>query len=169
MTSLYSDLCRLSKNTQNKKQGDHIFGKLNSLSFPWVFQDILNFFPEQLKREKFDECIFVSNYVTCFSFSLSFPGFFYKSSNFPKFSLRFWQFFKFSEFSRFVAEKNMKNSINSIINGLIMMKFCTGVAQYNTIPHEKKITKSALTSYCWNLSFKRLYLSNLWMKHGQNW
>ena len=57
----------------NLKQGDHIFEKLNSLSFPWVFQDILDFSPEQLKREKFDECIFVGNHVTYFSFPLSFP------------------------------------------------------------------------------------------------
>ena len=82
-------------------QGGHIFEKLNSSSFPWVFQDILNLFPEQLERKKFDECIFVSDHVTYVSFSLSFPGFFYRSSNFPEFSLRFWQFCKFPEFSRF--------------------------------------------------------------------
>ena len=69
-------------------QGDNIFEKLNSVSFRWVFQDILNFFPEQLKREKFNERIFVGDDVTYFSFSLSFSGFFYKSSSFPEFSLR---------------------------------------------------------------------------------
>ena len=31
----------------------------------------------------------------------------------------------------------MKNSINSIINGHIMVKFGNGVAQYNTILHAK--------------------------------
>ena len=45
-------------------QDDHIFEKLNSLSF----QDILNVFPEQLKREKLDECIFVGDHVTYFHF-----------------------------------------------------------------------------------------------------
>ena len=70
------------------RQGDHIFKKLNSLSFPWVFQDILNFFPKQLKRKKFDECIFVGNHVTYFPFSLSFPwdfDNFSNSQNFPGF------------------------------------------------------------------------------------
>ena len=74
-------------------QDDHVFEKLNSLSFPWIFQDILNFFPEQLKREKLDECIFVGDHVAYFSFCLSFPGFFHKSSNFPEFS---WDFHNFS-------------------------------------------------------------------------
>ena len=55
------------------------------MSFPGYF----DFFPKQLKREKFDECISVGNHVTSFSFSVSFSGFFYKSSNFPEFSLRF--------------------------------------------------------------------------------
>ena len=35
-------------------RGDHIYEKLNSLSFPGDFQDIFKFFPEQLKREIFD-------------------------------------------------------------------------------------------------------------------
>ena len=82
-------------------QGDHIFEKLNSLSSPWDFQDIFNFFPEQLKREKFNEVHFCRWSCHIFLFSLSFPGFLYKSSNFPEFSQRFWQFFKFPEFSRF--------------------------------------------------------------------
>ena len=38
----------------NMNQGDHIFEKLNSLSFPGDFQDIFKFFSGQLKREKFD-------------------------------------------------------------------------------------------------------------------
>ena len=35
-------------------RGDHIYEKLNSLSFPGDFQDIFKFFPEQLKREIFN-------------------------------------------------------------------------------------------------------------------
>ena len=65
-------------------QDDHIFEKLNSLSFPWVLQDILNFSPEQLKREKLDECIFVGDHVTYFSLSLSFPRFFPQKFKFPR-------------------------------------------------------------------------------------
>ena len=38
-----------------------------------------------------------------FHFPLVVQVFFYKNSNFPEFSLRFWQFFTFPEFSRFVA------------------------------------------------------------------
>ena len=37
----------------NMIQGDHIFEKQNSLSFPGDFQDIFKFFPGQVKREKF--------------------------------------------------------------------------------------------------------------------
>ena len=33
--------------------------------------------------------------------------------------------------------ENMKNSINSIVNGHIMVNFCTGMVRYNTIPHAK--------------------------------
>ena len=40
-------------------------------------------------REQFDGVHFVGDHVTYFSFSLSFPGFFSKSSDFPEFSLRF--------------------------------------------------------------------------------
>ena len=69
----------------NMNQGDHIFEKLNSLSFPGDFQDIFKFFPGQLKREKNSmECIFVGDHITCFSFSLSFPDFFLKKFKFPR-------------------------------------------------------------------------------------
>ena len=33
--------------------------------------------------------------------------------------------------------ENMKNTINSIINGRMMVTFCTGVAHDKTIPHAK--------------------------------
>ena len=82
-------------------QGGHIFEKQNSLSFPWDFQGIFKLFSEQLKRGKFDGMHFCWRSCHIVSFSLSFSGFFYKNSNFPEFSLRFWQFFKFPEFSRF--------------------------------------------------------------------
>ena len=77
--------------------------------------------------------------------------------------------------------KNMENSIKSIVNGHVMVKLCTRVAQYNFIPHAKK--SKTCTDVIDNdvillkferfrrkvLNFKRLYLSNLSMKHGQNW
>ena len=56
-------------------QGGHIFNRLNSLSFPWDFQGIFKFVPEQLKREKFLQYIFICDYATYLTFSQSFPGF----------------------------------------------------------------------------------------------
>ena len=78
-----------------QNQGNHIFEKLNSLSFPGYFK----LFPEQLKREKFDGVHFCWRSCHIFFVFLEFPGFFYKSSNFPE----ILTIFKFPEFSRFVA------------------------------------------------------------------
>ena len=47
------------------------------------FTESFKLFPEQLKREKFDECIFVGDRVTDFLFSPSFPGFFLQKFKFP--------------------------------------------------------------------------------------
>ena len=82
-------------------QGDHRFQKQNSLSFSWDFQGISKFLPEQLKRGKFDGMHFCWQSCHIVSFPLSFPGFFHKNSDFPEFSLKFWQFFRLPEFSRF--------------------------------------------------------------------
>ena len=38
---------------------------------------------------------------------------------------------------KYKKTKNRKNTINSLINGHIMLKFCTGVAHDKTIPHSK--------------------------------
>ena len=85
-------------------QVDNIFKKLNSLSFPWIFQDILNLFPEQLKREKFHEGIFVGDHGTYFSFSFSFPGLYTKvqiSLSYPWDSDNFSNFLSFPGFPCF--------------------------------------------------------------------
>ena len=74
--------CQISAVKCTWNQGGHIFEKLNSLSFPWDFQGILNFFPEQLKREKFNEIYFC--WRSC-------PIFF----TFPEFSRFFIQKLKF--------------------------------------------------------------------------
>ena len=63
-------------------QGGHIFKRLNSLSFPWDFQGIFKFFPEQLKREKFAAIHFYLR--LCYIFYV-----------FPEFSRFFLQKFKF--------------------------------------------------------------------------
>ena len=60
----------------NMNQGDHIFEKLNSLSFPGDFQHILSFSLGNSREKNSMECIFVGDHITCFSFSPSFPGFF---------------------------------------------------------------------------------------------
>ena len=70
------------------RQGGHMFQKLNSLSFPWDFQGIFKFFPEQLKRGNSMECIFVGYNVKYFHFPWVFQVFSAKL----KISLRFWQF-----------------------------------------------------------------------------
>ena len=70
-------------------QGDHIFEKLNSLSFLEISGIFLTFSLSNSREKNSMECLFVGDHVTCFLFSLSFPGFFLKSSNFPEFSLIF--------------------------------------------------------------------------------
>ena len=62
----------------NMNQGDHIFEKQNSLSFPGDFQDIFKFSLGNSRVKNFMECIFVGDHITCFSFSMSFQGFFSK-------------------------------------------------------------------------------------------
>ena len=57
----------------------YIFEKLNSLSFPWDFQGILNFSLSNSREENSTKCIFVGDHVPYSWFSLSFPGFFYKN------------------------------------------------------------------------------------------
>ena len=61
--------------------GDYIFEKLNS-EFSLDFQGIFKIFPEQLNRKKSTGIHFRCDYVRYFTFSLSFPGFSYKNSNF---------------------------------------------------------------------------------------
>ena len=64
-------------------QGDHIFEKLNSLSFPWDFQGIFKLFPEKHEREKFPGIHF--HWQLC-DISYVFPEFsrfFCKNNRFP--------------------------------------------------------------------------------------
>ena len=74
-------------------QDDHIFEKLNSLSFPWVFQGILNFSPEQLKTEKLDECLLLPIMSHIFHFPWVFQVFSTKVQIFLSFP---WDFHNFS-------------------------------------------------------------------------
>ena len=80
-------------------------GTLLSDQIPWVFYEISrsfsNFSLSNSGENNSLEYIFFADSATYSTFSLSFPGFFYKNSNFPEFSLSFWQFFKLPEFSRF--------------------------------------------------------------------
>ena len=66
------------------KQGDHIFEILNSLSFPRYFKLSLS-----NSREKNSMSAFLLAIMSHIFHFPSFPGFFYKSSNFPEFSLSF--------------------------------------------------------------------------------
>ena len=81
-----------------------------------------------------------------------------------------------------VQKIHKTNAINSVINGHIIVKFCTGVAYDKTIPHTKENSEICSDVIVNNvillkfkrfrqkaLNFKRLYLSSLWMKHGKNW
>ena len=63
----------------NMNQGDHIFEKQNSLSFPGDFQDIFKFSLGNSREKNFMECIFVGDHITCFSFSMSFPVCFFST------------------------------------------------------------------------------------------
>ena len=76
-------------------QGGHIFEKLNSLSFPRDFQGILNFFPEQLKRGKFNEMFFCWRSCPIFFFFPEFSRFFLQKLKFP------WDFNNFKNFLSF--------------------------------------------------------------------
>ena len=75
--------------SQNQWQGGHIFEKLNSLSFPEISRAFSTFSLRNSREKTSLEYFVIGKYVIYFTFSLSFPGFFYKSSNFPEFSLRF--------------------------------------------------------------------------------
>ena len=66
--------------------GWHIFERLNSLSFPWDFQGIFNFFSEHAREKNLLWYIFICDYAIYLTFSLSFPGFSWKiqiSLSFP--------------------------------------------------------------------------------------
>ena len=52
--------------------------------FPEISRAFKDFSLSNLRKGNSTECIFVGDHVTSFSFSLSFPGFFYKNSNFPE-------------------------------------------------------------------------------------
>ena len=64
--------------------------------FPWDFQGIFKFFPEQLKREKFAAIHYYLGLCYISYIFSEFSRFFFKNSNFPEFS-------RFSTISRFVA------------------------------------------------------------------
>ena len=74
--------------TRKSWRDGHIFEKLNSSSFPWDFWGILKFFPEQLKRGKFDGMHFCWWWYYMFLISPEFSRFFSTkiqiSLNFPE-------------------------------------------------------------------------------------
>ena len=76
----------------------------------------------------------------------------------------------------------MENTCISVINGKILMKFCTWVAHDKPIAHANQ--NSEMSTYVINndviilksegfcrkaLNFKRLYLSNMWIKHWKSY
>ena len=139
-------------------QGGHIFKRLKSLSFPWDFQGIFKFFPEQLKREKFAAIHFYLQLCYIPYIFPKFSWFFFKNSNFPEFSLRFWHFFKFPEFSRFVATliwlKIIKNpgqlKFTDLPHGILFCQERPGILEGT---HKLNFfhTKHPLDSFSWCL------------------
>ena len=65
-------------------QSGHIFEEINSLSFPKISRSFSNFSLRNSEENNSLEYISIDNYVTYSTFSLSFPGFFYKNSVFPE-------------------------------------------------------------------------------------
>ena len=56
-------------------QGGHIFKRLNSLSFPEISRVFSNFSLSNSREKNLLQYIFICDYATYLTFSLSFPGF----------------------------------------------------------------------------------------------
>ena len=112
------------------------------------------------------ECIFVGDHVTYFSFSLSFPGFSYKNSNFPEFCLRFWQFLKFPEFSRFSMFSMFSRIVATLVlfSSWVLGKFWVKSETCNKVLVQKLTSSrrncSRLT-IVWNVSFCDYHWSDI--------